>query len=361
MVFILFCILFLASSFNCSKKERKVLDQASLYTDRKNRNEYNSLVECISTTVNDMQNIFGKEIVPDVTLFKTLIESTSNELKNRSLKNINNTAIVDSIINIVYRQWDITFDPNQDNLQSLLPHTVIQHKKGSCLGVSLLFLLLAEKLDYPLYGVLLPGHFFVRYDNGKKFRNIEPNKKGYNHPLKYYLIQYNIDDDSWYNMKNLSQKETAAVLYYTIANICRKAGKLGSAKRYYRKSIAGLEDFAETWGNLAITYVSIGENDSARIAFTQAYKLRPKLEKLLQNIGAFELGLKKYDVALKAYREGLTYFPGDAELLYGAAFSYYQIGMLDSAQIYLNQMSVTEDKSSREYKLALLIKGKQEK
>jgi tetratricopeptide (TPR) repeat protein len=78
---------------------------------------------------------------------------------------------------------------------------------------------------------------------------------------------------------------------------------------------------------------------------------------LLQNIGAFELGLNNYEAASKAYREGLSYFPDNRELLYGAAFSLYSLGSVDSARKYLYTMKIPPDTTTREFKLAQLIKN----
>ena len=66
---------------------------------------------------------------------------------------------------------------------SALP-CVIENKKGHCLGLSLLYLALAERLGLPIYGVAAPGHTFVRYDNGETRINIETTEKG-----KEYEVQ----------------------------------------------------------------------------------------------------------------------------------------------------------------------------
>ncbi|GAJ11882.1 unnamed protein product [marine sediment metagenome] len=67
----------------------------------------------------------------------------------------------------------VSFDPEYYFLSS-----VIENRQGSCLGLSLLYLALAERIGLPLYGVSAPDHTFVRYDDGKKRINIETTKKG---------------------------------------------------------------------------------------------------------------------------------------------------------------------------------------
>jgi len=64
-------------------------------------------------------------------------------------------------------------DPN-----SLFLHTVIDKKEGYCLSLSILYLSIGERLGLPLHGVVVPGHFFVRYDDGRVRFNIETTSNG---------------------------------------------------------------------------------------------------------------------------------------------------------------------------------------
>ncbi len=355
--------LFCLSGLICAPDDPTLDRNTSEITLNKNGNRESTtstLMGVVTRVISDMQTLFYEDTIPDPSIFENSIDSLGRDLRKRYVECISSSVLVDTLIRIVYRKWNILFDPDQDDLRSLLPHTVITGKKGSCLGVSLLFLLLAEKLDYPLYGVLLPGHFFTRYDDGNEYRNIEPNRQGYTHPIQYYRMRYGIEENSWYTLKNLSQKETAAVLYYNCANICAQRGKHDAARRYLKLCITGLDGFAEAWGNLGIEYAAIGNNDSARSAFYRAFSLNPKLPGLLQNIGAFELGQNCYKEAKKAYRNGLTHSPGDPDLLYGMAFTCFSLAALDSAHLYLSQIGIPTDSSTREYKLAQLIDEKQD-
>ncbi len=322
-------------------------------------NKYSTLMDYVVAAITELQKVFPEDGIADPIPFKNRIDSTCRALKEANGEKSNSPGMVDLMVGIIYDEWQVSFDPDQENLLSLLPHTVLKQKKGSCLGVSLLFLLIAEGLDYPLHGILLPGHFFVRYDDGKSYRNIEPNKRGYNHPYEYYRWRYTVGDNSWYTMKNLSLEEVIAVVNYNLANICMKNEKVEIAKEYYYKCLAGMPDFAEAWGNLAIIYASLGRNDSARNAFDRAYALRPKLEQLAQNRGACELSQNQFKTALLIYKEGLGVTPENRELLYGAAYTFYSLGMLDSAQIYLTRLGIPDDTLSREYKLSQLIKENQ--
>jgi tetratricopeptide (TPR) repeat protein len=319
--------------------------------------ENSSLLDHVTRTAHDMRRLFPQENIPDPEPFTVILDSICTALASTKSKIRDSAQLVDTIIRLIYTSWRIEFDPDREDIGSLLPHTVILNKKGSCLGVSLLFLLIAEKLGYPLFGVLLPGHFFVRYDDGVSYRNIEPNRKGYRYPLAYYRMRYSVRENSWYTLKNLSRHETVSVLFFNAGNCCMRAGNSIAARDYFKSSVAGLDGFAEAWGNLAIIYAARNQADSARAAFETARRFRPGLEGLAQNFGAFELSQGRYEPALNAYRHGLHYFPDDPELLYGMAFSFYALAQRDSAVYCLTKRGNPLDTSSREYKLLRLLSG----
>ena len=315
-----------------------------------------SLMGCISLINNELQYLLKDEAIPDFQPYKRVLDSISLTIKEMKQKNVPTHTLVDTLIKIIYSDFSITFDPKYDDIETMLPHIVMKNKKGSCLGVSLLFLLLAEKNIDHLYGVLLPGHFIIRFTDSTITRNIEPNRSGYNHPDSYYFKQYFSQNKSWFFMKNLTLMEASGVLFFNIANICHSKGKFHAAKRYYLACSSVLKDFPEAWGNLAITYSSLGQNDSAGIAFQKASMLKPDLENLSLNIGAFELGLKNYSRALVSFKKAFIHSPENPDILYGMAFAYYSLEKADSAQIYLDIMAAKGLLASREKKLLKLLK-----
>ncbi|HEV7736696.1 MAG TPA: transglutaminase family protein [Chlamydiales bacterium] len=73
------------------------------------------------------------------------------------------------------------------DLYTLLP-AVIDSRRGVCLGVSILYLSLAQRLDLDLQAITPPGHIYVRYvaPNGDTI-NIETTARGIDIPSDMYL------------------------------------------------------------------------------------------------------------------------------------------------------------------------------
>ena len=101
-------------------------------------------------------------------------------------------------------------DPND-----LFLHSVLDRKQGYCLSLSILYLSLGERLGLPLYGVVVPSHFFVRYDDGRIRFNIETTGKGGNASDEHYIKKFKVpqgDHDSIY-MLNLNKMQTLGCFF----------------------------------------------------------------------------------------------------------------------------------------------------
>jgi len=112
-------------------------------------------------------------------------------------------------------------DPND-----LFLHSVMDRKRGYCLSLSILYLSLAERLGLPLYGVVVPGHFFVRYDDGRVRFNIETTSKGGTADDEHYIKKFKVpkgDSDSIY-MANLNKMQTLGCFFNNLGNSYSEIG-----------------------------------------------------------------------------------------------------------------------------------------
>ncbi|WP_284452695.1 transglutaminase family protein [Parachlamydia acanthamoebae] len=72
------------------------------------------------------------------------------------------------------------------DLYTFLP-SVLDSRRGVCLGVSLLYICLAQRLSLPIEMVTPPGHIYVRYNDGQNKLNIETTARGIHMPCEEYL------------------------------------------------------------------------------------------------------------------------------------------------------------------------------
>lgn len=88
---------------------------------------------------------------------------------------------VDSRIAVLNRtllaEREVAYLSNQYWRDSTLAASLLR-KKGNCLATSTLYVLIGERLDLPIHMVVVPGHAFVRWDDGTVRRNIETTSGG---------------------------------------------------------------------------------------------------------------------------------------------------------------------------------------
>jgi|WetSurMetagenome_2_1015567.scaffolds.fasta_scaffold219892_2 tetratricopeptide (TPR) repeat protein len=246
--------------------------------------------------------------------FNHVLDSTAGAItKSIGSKKAGQDAL-DSILSIVYKSWNIAFDPSDTAIETLLPHLVFKNHKGACLGVSLVILMLAEKLKVPVYGVMLPGHFFCRYDDGDLRINIEPNRHGCEHPDDYYRSHYPYEHRPGYGLANLDKKAIIGVLCYNAGALCLKQKHYDEAVSWYKESVRRIPDFAEATGNLAVTYARKGNSDTALTLFDGLFTEHPDMINLALNYASVAVAVKQYPRAVEIYRKGLEYFPNDTIL-----------------------------------------------
>ncbi|MFZ4773346.1 MAG: transglutaminase family protein [Chlamydiia bacterium] len=98
---------------------------------------------------------------------------------------------LEKISTYVFHDMEYRFPPHsiwveELNSYTLLP-TILDSRFGVCLGVSTLYLGIAQRLDLPLVSITPPGHIFVRFENGDEVINIETTARGIHLPDSHYL------------------------------------------------------------------------------------------------------------------------------------------------------------------------------
>lgn len=162
-----------------------------------------------------------------------------------------------------------------DTAHTLLPY-VIENKKGSCTGLSGLYLVLAEQVGLRASGILVPGHFFVRVSQKGRTHNVELLRQGEAMPDEWYEKRWPHPKGADY-MRPLNPKETAAVFMYNAANAFREKGRLERAQTMYQSVIEVLPAYAEPRANLGAVYERKGDIEAACRSYGRALSINPSL------------------------------------------------------------------------------------
>ncbi|MBI5361229.1 MAG: SEL1-like repeat protein [Planctomycetes bacterium] len=162
-------------------------------------------------------------------------------------------------------------------------HNVLDTMEGNCMGFSTLYLAIGERLDLPLYGVALPSHVFVRYDDGNFKRNIETTNKGAEmKTLKEYgdflensgLLESDAEDSPAYHFsRNLSKKEFIALILINRGFVFDMLEQTGRAIESFEQSLRLRPDapagFFCKLGNLYLKAFDLSEDAVKTLGYFQ--------------------------------------------------------------------------------------------
>jgi tetratricopeptide (TPR) repeat protein len=167
--------------------------------------------------------------------------------------------------------------------------SVIRGRRGTCVGLSALYLALGERLGLGLDGILLPGHFFVRTRETPP-RNVELLRRGEIMPDAWYREKYGPWPEtsaggtapaSYFRPVTIS--ELAGVHWYNAGNHHRRIGDLAAAERDDEQAVAAFPTLAEAHASLGSLRQLRGALADAEASYREAARLRPDLPGLERN------------------------------------------------------------------------------
>ena len=99
--------------------------------------------------------------------------------------------------------------------------SILDRKTGVCTSLPMLYICVAERLNYPVYAVSAPNHVFCRYVTGDMYDrkngyiNIEATGGGGLNPDVFYIDDLKIPIDSYKNgvyLRTLTKKDTLVII-----------------------------------------------------------------------------------------------------------------------------------------------------
>jgi len=173
-------------------------------------------------------------------------------------------------------------DPND-----LFLHSVLERRQGYCLSLSILYLSLGERLGLPLYGVVVPGHFFVRYDDGRVRFNIETTSKGGTADDEHYISKFKVPEDAHDSiyMSSLNKIQTLGCLFNNLGNTYKDIGNIQQALAALERAVEINPSLAESHINLGNIYLKKDQINDAIYEYRAALKINPGNSKTYNNLG----------------------------------------------------------------------------
>lgn len=232
----------------------------------------------------------------------------------------------------------------------LFLHTVLDKKAGYCLSLSILYLSLGERLGLDLYGVVVPGHFFVRYDDNQMRFNIETTSKGGSAPDEHYINKFKVPQGSnGIYMKNLNKIQTLGCFFNNLGNSYNEVGNIDSALLALERAVETNPTLSESRANLGNIYLTKGQVTDAINQYREALRINPNDAKTHNNIGNAYVQQDWLNYAVNEYVQSLRLDPDFTDAYKNLAIVYCKQERFQQAIMQLRQAIALKPKDAECY------------
>ena len=175
--------------------------------------------------------------------------------------NPSHKQMLEGLSDFIFHRMQFRFPPHalmakEVDTYTLLP-SVLDNRKGVCLGVSILYLSLAQRLNLPLEIITPPGHIYVRYNDGQEILNIETTARGVHMPTEVYL------GINTYKLSTRSMKEVIGMAFVNQASVLWRRQQYHQAAALYEDALPFMPDDYHLKLFLSIQYLMLSEQQKA--------------------------------------------------------------------------------------------------
>jgi tetratricopeptide (TPR) repeat protein len=241
--------------------------------------------------------------------------------------------------------------PDANDPNDLFLHSVIDRKRGYCLSLSILYLSLGERLGLPLYGVVVPGHFFVRYDDGQVRFNIEATSKGGYADDEHYINKFKVPKgNNGIYMVNLNKIQTLGCFFNNLGNSYNEVGDTEQAMLALERAVEINPTLAESRMNLGNIYLKKDRIEDAIHEYEAALEIDPDNAKVHNNLGNAYTKRGRLNDAISQYMRSVELEPDFTEAYKNLANAYCEQEKFGQAASQLRQAIILEPQDPNLYK-----------
>lgn len=172
--------------------------------------------------------------------YEASIDLMALQILARLPKDATNKEKVAVINQFIFHEMKFRFPPHSlwakdIDVYTFLP-SVLDKRQGVCLGVSILYLCIAQRLDLPLEIITPPGHIYVRYNDNGEHINIETTARGISPPSEMYL------GINTHSLQQRTMKQVIGLAFINQASVTFQKQEYATAVELYEKALPYLPD-----------------------------------------------------------------------------------------------------------------------
>ena len=221
-----------------------------------------------------------------------------------------------------------TYDKSASDPQNYLLEAVLARKKGNCLGLSMLYLALADRLGIPFRGVYVPSHCFVRYERNGLRVNVEFAEGGASWTDDRYRREFRVPPARPY-LHSLVPTEMLGVFLKTLGAGYSRKGREEDALRLYEEAGRLHPGLPDVHYNAGVSLQRLGRLDEAAGKYRRALDLDPAMAAARDNLSILLARQGRYDEAIGEARRAVELEPWNAAARGNLAAAYCGCGRID--------------------------------
>jgi regulator of sirC expression with transglutaminase-like and TPR domain len=180
--------------------------------------------------------LIDKECPPTMTPIEAALDVLALEILSKVGKEATDEQKISALSHLLFDDLAIRFPPESEAAEKTKQFSdlssVLFSRRGVCLGASVLYLALAQRIGLPLSIYTPPGHIFVGHKSPERTHVIETTARGIDIPLDRYLGL------TLKSVPERSQKEVIGmVLFNRASEYLKKKDWEGALRLYHRAEV----------------------------------------------------------------------------------------------------------------------------
>jgi regulator of sirC expression with transglutaminase-like and TPR domain len=253
--------------------------------------------------------------------------------------------VVSAFRRVLLVEERFTYDKSSADPGNYLLESVLARRQGNCLGLSLLYLCLADRLGIPFRGVYVPSHCFVRYEGNGVRVNVEFAEGGASWSDDQYRREFRISTARPY-LRSLAPTEMLGVFLKTLGAGYSRNGREEDALRLYDEAGRLYPGLPDVHYNAGVSLQKLGRLDEAAGMYRRALDLDPEMAAARDNLSILLARKGLFEEAIAEARRAVELEPWNAAARGNLAAAYCGCGRLDEG-IREYRMAVEIDPGNR--------------
>jgi len=284
------------------------------------------LSEVLHDSARGSRDLLGLPVDP--AMVKREIDRLAERLRPEVNRASDEAQVVDAFRRVLLTEEGFVYDKSPSDPGNYLLETVLARKKGNCLGLSMLYLSLADRLGLPFRGVYVPSHCFVRYEGKTIRRNVEFAEGGASWEDERYRREFRIRPGRPY-LLSLSHTEMLGVFLKTLGAAYSRKGREEDALRLYDEAGRFYPGLPDVHYNAGVSLQRLGRLDEAAVKYRRALDLDPEMAAARDNLSILLAGEGRYEEAIAEARRAVELEPWNAATRGNLAAAYCGCGRFD--------------------------------